>query len=142
MDLPVWEWLRFSPSAPTGGLSCAAAPEPSNSTSLSARYIYYLINATNFWRYDTISDTYEQLASPPQAPATASSMRFYSANNGYFNRVISATSTTVTTGLPFGGSAVGYKIRIVSGRGAGQERIITSVSDPIVADYEIGRAHV
>lgn len=134
VDLPVWEWLRFSPVAPTAGLSCSAAPEGSNSDLPSSRYIYYLINATNFWRYDTVADSYEQMASPPQAPVTASSMKFIS-NQGYFNRVISATSTTITSGLPFGGSAVGYKIRIVSGKGAGQERVIKSVSDPIVADY-------
>jgi len=135
VDLPVWEWLRFSPVAPSAGLSCSCSSEISNANSLSSRYIYYLINATNFWRYDTVADTYAQMATPPQAPATASAMRFSSANHGYFNRVISATSNTITSGLPFGGSAVGYKIRIVSGKGAGQERVITSVGDPIVADY-------
>lgn len=134
VDLPTWEWLRFSPVVPTAGLSCSCSADNSQFNENSGRYIYYLLNATNFWRYDTIADTYEQLASPPQAPATASSMRFAGAQ-GYHNRVISATSTTILSGLPFGAAAVGYKIRILSGRGAGQERVITSVSDPIVADY-------
>jgi len=134
VDLPTWEWLRFSPVVPSAGLSCSCVADTSQFNENSGRYIYYLLNATNFWRYDTIADTYEQLASPPQAPLTASSMRFSGAQ-GYYNRVISATTTTFTTGLPFGGSAVGYKVRIVSGRGAGQERVITAVSDPVVADF-------
>ena len=134
IDLPTWEWLRFSPVVPTAGLSCSCSADNSQFNENSGRYIYYLLNATNFWRYDTIADSYEQLASPPLAPVTASSMRFGGAQ-GYHNRVISATSTTLLTGLPFGRAAVGYKIRILSGKGAGQERYITDVSDPIVADY-------
>lgn len=134
VDLPTWEWLRFSPVVPQTGNSCSAVADNSQFNENSGRYIYYLLNATNFWRYDTIADTYQQLASPPQATATASSMRFAGAQ-GYYNRVISATSTTLTTGLPSGRAAIGYKIRIESGRGAGQERIITNVSDPIVADF-------
>ena len=134
VDLPTWEWLRFSPVVPTTGLSCSCVADNSLFNENSGRYIYYLLNATNFWRYDTIADTYEQLASPPNAPLTASSMRFAGAQ-GYYNRVVSATSTTIFSGVPFGQAAVGYKIRIVSGRGAGQERVITSVSDPTVADY-------
>jgi hypothetical protein len=134
VDLPTWEWLRFSPLVPTAGLSSSCVADNSQFNENSGRYIYYLLNATNFWRYDTIADSYQQLATPPQAPATASSIRFAGAQ-GYHNRVVSATSATITSGLPFGRAAVGYKIRILSGKGAGQERIITEVSDPIVAEY-------
>ena len=135
VDLPTWEWLRFSPVAPGAGVSCSCSADNSQFNENSGRYIYYMLNATNFWRYDTITDTYEQLASPPQAPILpATSMRFAGAQ-GYYNRVISATSTSFTTGLPFGSAAVGYKVRIVSGKGAGQERVITKVDDPIVADF-------
>ena len=133
VDLPVWEWLRTAPVAATAGLSCSCSADNSNFNQISGRFLYYLINATNFWRYDTIADSWEQLATPVVAPATATSMRFSGAM-GYYNRVISATSTTITSGVPFGGLGVGFKIRIVSGTGAGQERIITSISDPIVAD--------
>lgn len=134
VDLPVWEWLRFAPVVPTAGLSCSAVADNPSFNVNNGRYIYYLLNATNFWRYDTIADTYEQLASPPQAPLTASTMRF-AGSMGYHNRVISATSNTIVSGLPSGKAAKGYRIRIVSGKGAGQERIITDVSDPIVADF-------
>lgn len=133
VDLPVWEWLRPAPAAPTSGLSCTCSADNGNFNSTSGRYIYFLINATNFWRYDTWADSYEQMASPPQAPLTATSMRFSGAQ-GFFNRVISATSTTFNTGLPSAQAALGYKVRIVSGKGAGQERLITAVSNPIVVD--------
>jgi hypothetical protein len=134
VDLPTWEWMRFAPASATSGLNCSCTPDNSLFNEISGRYIYYLINATNFWRYDTIADTYLQLASPPNAPLTASSMR-YAGANGYYNRVIAATSTTIQTGLPSGVSPIGFNIRIISGRGAGQERVITAVADPVVADY-------
>ena len=134
IDLPVWEWLRFAPVAPTSGLSCSTIADNPLFNSTSGRYIYFLLNATNFWRYDTVSDTYEQLASPIITPLTASSMRFAGAQ-GYYGRGISATSTTLTTGLPSSQAAVGYRIRIISGKGSGQERLITAVSDPVVADF-------
>lgn len=133
VDLPVWEWLRAAPLAATSGVSCSCSADNSNFSTTAGRFIYYLINATNFWRYDTVSDTYEQLATPVVAPLTATSMR-YAGGTGYYNRVISATSTTITSGVPFGGLGVGFKIRIISGTGAGQERVITDISDPIIAD--------
>jgi len=134
VDLPVWEWTRFAPVAPSAGLSCSCTADNNVINETNGRFIYYLINATNFWRYDTISDSYMQLATPPNAPLTASTMRFAGAL-GFHNRVLSATSNTLRTGLPTGKSAIGFKIRIVSGTGAGQERIITDVSDPIIADF-------
>ena len=133
VDTPAWEWCRFAPAS-SSALSCSCTPDNSTFNEVNGRYIYYLINATNFWRYDTWTDTYEQQSSPLNAPVTASSMRF-AGNQGYFGRVISATSTTLTTGLTFGPSAAGFKIRIISGKGAGQERYITSVANPVIADF-------
>ena len=133
VDLPVWEWTRPLPVGATAGLSCVCNADNVDFNDVSGRYIYMLLSATNFWRYDTIADSYLQLASPGITPATASSMQFAGAQ-GYYGRVISSTATTITTGLP-NNSAVGFRIRIISGRGAGQERIITAVSEPIVADW-------
>lgn len=135
VDLPVWEWTRPTPVASTGGVTATCVADATRFNETSGRFIYFLLNATNFWRYDTFADSYEQLATPTAlVPATACSMRFVG-SWGYCGRTISATSTTMDTGIPYGTLAVGYRIRIISGRGAGQERIITSVSDPIVADF-------
>ena len=134
VDLPVWEWLRFAPVVSSAGLSCSCAPDNMIINQTQGRYVYYLINATNFWRYDTISDTYLQLATPPNAPLTSSSMR-YAGTHGHFGYVISSTTNTLQVGLPFGDAATGFKVRIISGTGAGQERTIISTSDPIVSDF-------
>ena len=71
VDLPVWEWLRTLPVAATAGLSCSCTADTPMINATSGRYIYVLLNATNFWRYDTIADSYEQLASPVITPLTA-----------------------------------------------------------------------
>lgn len=134
VDLPVFEWARPMPVAPTTGLSASCIADNQDFNQTSGRFIYAMLNATNFWRYDTIADAWQQLASPGITVATATSMRFAGAA-GFYGRVISATSNTIQTGLPFGSLAVGYRIRIISGAGMGQTRIITSVADPVVADF-------
>jgi len=143
VDLPVWEWTRFSPAAPaaasTATASCSCTADNSIINETNGRYIYYLLGAGSFWRYDNFADSYMQLASMPNGIRDAASMRFAGAL-GYHNRVLSATSTTIRTGLPTGKSAIGFKIRIVSGTGAGQERIITDVSEPVIADFGVATA--
>ena len=133
VDLPIWEWTRPLPVAATAGLSCVCNADNVDFNEISGRYVYLLLNATNFWRYDTVADSYQQLSSPGLTPLTASSMQFAGAQ-GYYGRVVSGTSTTITTGLP-NKSALGFRIRIISGTGAGQERIITGVSEPTVVDW-------
>ncbi len=137
IDLPVWEWCRACPTVAVTGQSCSATPDNSNFNTISGRYIYYLASTSTFYRYDTITDTWEVLTGPA-APANpiivAGSMKFAGAQ-GYYGRIISGASSSIVTGVPFGRSAVGYNIRILSGKGAGQERIITDISDPVVADY-------
>jgi hypothetical protein len=134
VDLPVWEWTRPLPVGATAALSGTCTADFSLFNENSGRYIYTLLNATNFWRYDTIADTYIQLCTPGITPLTATSLQFAGAQ-GYYGRVISSTSNTIFTGLPFGKQAIGYRIRIISGTGAGQERLITAVSDPFIADF-------
>jgi hypothetical protein len=78
VDLPVWEWSRAAP-----GVSSLVSSTCSADNSLYhvtfGRYIYYMQAAatvatttglTGFFRYDTISDSYQMLAQPPLAPAT------------------------------------------------------------------------
>jgi hypothetical protein len=59
-------------------------------------------------------------------------MKFaYSA--GFQNSVISATATTLTGGFP--DAVKDYKIKIIAGTGKGQERMITGVGTPVIADF-------
>ena len=60
LDLPVWEQMTSAPAGNSGaGVASATDLRGSN------RYIYQLYSAASFWRFDTYSCTWQQLASPP-----------------------------------------------------------------------------
>jgi hypothetical protein len=124
VDLPVWEWMRFAP-ANTVTLS---------STCRDDRYIYYTSSSV-FWRYDTYSDGWQQLATPVISTTNVVSM-YYSRESGHNGRAISSGggNNTIKMAALNGACMVGYKIRIVSGTGAGQERTITAVSAPTIEE--------
>lgn len=129
VDLPVFEWMRPMPVATT-----SVAAFTSANTLSAARYIYYLVSSA-FYRYDTIGDSWQQLANPVIAPATLLELG-YSSVLGHYGRAISSgtgSNTIELAGFNIN-SAVGNKIRIISGKGAGQERTITAASAPIVKD--------
>lgn len=131
VDLPVWEWMRFAQTAPTAISAMTTAGQGDN------RYTYYLVSNT-FARYDSWSDGWQVLTGPAQAqaaltPASQVSLK-YNSQVGYYGRVLSATSTTLTCAALTGQALKGYTIRIISGTGMGQERTITGVSDPTIAD--------
>jgi hypothetical protein len=132
VDKPVWEWTRFAP-ATSSALSASCSPDNSKFNPNNGRYIYYLISGSSFWRYDTWTDAYIQLASPATAPVSFSTMRFAGAQ-GFRNRVISATTNTITTGAFSGEPLVGFDIRITGGTGMGQRRVVTGVSAPVSLD--------
>lgn len=142
VDQPVWEWCRLAPGVSNGASSATAANNSIYHVN-HGRYIYYMQGitttagatsvGTGFWRYDTVSDTYQQLAFPPIAPATYSTMQFIG-GQGYYGRVISATSNTITCAAITGQILNTYDIRIIGGTGVGQHRVITAVSDPVIAD--------
>jgi len=132
IDLPVFEWTRFAPAVSSAVSSSAVCDTPIFSIT-QGRYIYYLIGAGSFWRYDTVADSYSQLSSPPIGVGTFSSMRFSELQAPESN-IISATSSTANIPAYFTKTFKGYDIYITSGTGAGQRRTITNVSDPIIQD--------
>lgn len=132
LDRPVWEWMRFAPAV-SSSLSCSAMPQNPLFHVQHGRYIYYLISATSFWRYDTWTDTYLQLSSPGTSPTVFSSMRFLS-NHGFEGRVLSASAGSITIPAYFGQALKGFDVVIVSGTGAGQRRVISGVADAVIAD--------
>ena len=138
VDRPVWEWLRFAPAV-SSAVSSSTTAANSNFHLLHGRYLYYLIAAGSFWKYDTWSDTYLQLASPPTAPVAWSSMRFLS-SFGVEGRVLAATAGSITIPAYFGQVLKGFEVLIVSGTGAGQRRVISGVADATVADAGVPTA--
>lgn len=133
VDIPVWEWLRPLPIATN-----ASSTAPNTFATVGkpyGRYIYHIAGTTNgVFRYDAWSDSWGQVTSSPLSQATVAASRFND-SHGYFGRVISSPSlSSIQVGIPRGNKSVGLKIKIINGTGAGQERIITSVSDTIVED--------
>lgn len=127
VDMPVWEWSRFTPANAAALSGCTRAE------GLGGRHIYYL-NTNILYRYDTITDTWQTLATGTASRVTSSIE--YDADEGYHGRVISCpTTSTLIIAAYNGNSFVGSKIRIVSGTGAGQEKTISAVSERIVYDY-------
>jgi hypothetical protein len=127
VDLPVWEWCRFAPTA-TATLSGLATADDGTS-----RFIYYITGST-FYRYDTYADTWQQLSTPNTAPATVLSLR-YTGFRGYHGRVLSATSTSIQIAGLRGPTLDGKTLKILSGTGAGQEKTLTFTGETI---HEMG----
>lgn len=136
VDLPTWEWTRFAPAVSTAISSTCSADNPNFYPEEHGRYIYYMISATNFSRYDTWTDMFQQLSTPPITIATFSAMK-YSAALGVEEKVISASANTLTVPAVSGQAMLGYDVVIVSGTGAGQRRTITGVAEPVVLDSGI-----
>lgn len=126
VDLPFFELCNQAPVA-SSAISAIATSEDG-----SDRYIYYLTGST-FYKYDTVADTWIQLANPNTAPSTALTMR-YTMNRGYHGRVISATSTTITIPGLRGPTLNGKILRVLSGTGAGQERTLTYTGETVHDD--------
>lgn len=123
VDLPVWELMNQAPTA-SSALSAMCTAEDG-----SSRYIYYIAGSL-FYRYDTQTDSWQQLATPNVAPLTVVSMR-YNMNRGYHARVLSATNTSVTIGGLRGKVLDGKTMRIDRGTGQGQERTLTYTSETV-----------
>ncbi len=126
VDLPVWEWLRMAPVA-TSALTVLKA-----TNDMLGRYMYFAVTA-GLYRYDTYGDVWHQLASP--VTNTTVMAVSHNAYIGHPGKVISCpgSSSLEIAGL-FGSALVGYKIRIISGTGAGQERTISAVAAPVIKD--------
>jgi hypothetical protein len=133
VDLPTWEWTRFAPAVSSAISSTCSADNGNFLASEHGRYLYYLISATQFVRYDTWADMYQQIQSPPFVPATMTAMKF-AGTLGPEGKVISATSTTLQLPAITQASMVGYDVVIVSGTGAGQRRTIVACDEPVVHD--------
>ena len=131
LDLPVWEWLRFNPIGNTAAAWATCTAETQD------RYIYLITPTAQpsaFWRYDTYSDGWQVLASPPVAALTLADTA-YDEREGYRCRALSGSTTSNVFMPALSGQILsGSIIRILEGTGRGQQRNVLSVSDPIIQD--------
>lgn len=124
VDLPVWEWCRFAPAVSSATSMLTTARDGSH------RYLYYMVG-TQLYKYDTIGDAWAVLSVGPTLTTAVAAK--YVKNQGYRGNVLSSTSNTIQ--IPsISTSMNGYRIRIVSGTGIGQERTITATGAEVVHD--------
>lgn len=79
VDLPIWEQLQSAPVATSAGACMCDDNE---------RYVYYLVSSTNFWRYDSWSNTWQQLANPTGTVGAGTRMIFNRQVGGQFNNTV------------------------------------------------------
>lgn len=127
LDLPVWEWLRFQPIGATAAGWCTCTNETGND-----RYLYFL--GTTFYRYDTYTDGWQQLATPNTALSTVGVMRYVGFNGFHARSLGTGSATTIHIPALNGLVFVNNSIDIVEGTGKGQSRTISSVTDPTIWD--------
>lgn len=73
IDVPFFQLMATPPAASAAG-ACM--------TGDGARFLYYLVSATSFWRYDAWADSWQQLANPPGGTVGAgTALQWDSANN-------------------------------------------------------------
>ena len=76
LDIPMWEILLTTPAASAAGVTMCTDPRG------TARYVYVLISATSFWRYDTWTNSYQQLANPPGGTVGAGTCMCFDVSTG------------------------------------------------------------
>lgn len=123
LDLPFFELCNQAPVASSAVAGMTTAEDGSD------QFIYYL-TTSSFFRYDTVADTWQTLATPNTAPVTTLSMR-YTGRRGFHGRILGATSSTVTIPAMRGEILSGETLAIDFGVGAGQERTLTFQSQNI-----------
>ncbi len=93
IDLPDWLSLQPYPAASAAGVSMCNDYRGTN------RFIYLMISATSFWRYDTYANTYQQLANPPGGTVGAGTVLMFDPSQGaagYIWALISNGTATPT----------------------------------------------
>ncbi len=128
VDLPIFELCNQAVTATSAISATTTADE-------DPRYIYYIVGAL-FYRYDSETDTWKQLASPMITPLVGASMKM-SSYNGYRGNCLDATINTMTVAGLSGNILKGQMIRITAGLGVGQEREITAVSSTTIYDQGV-----
>ena len=119
-DLPLWQPLAPLPIASGAGSATCTADDGTN------KLLYYTMNGL-FYCWSSVTNGWLQLASLPTAAVTSIALK-YSKFAGYRGNCLGATSNSMTVAPVSPSLLVGKTVRIMSGAGAGQDRIIRSAT--------------
>jgi hypothetical protein len=130
LDRIPWRWTMFLPAATAAG-ACFVTDPRGNS-----RYVYCMLSLTTFFRYDTWTDTYEQLLAPLAGAFAAGASLVFDADNNrvwflssgavaantwqYYDIAVNTWTTKVSTGLPTIGTdcMLAHTASVLGGNGA------------------------
>lgn len=132
VDLPVWEWLRFSPI--TNAIGSVLVDVPGTGSGATQNRYLYLIQGSNMYKYDTWSDGWVFLGA--SAPGLANTITAkWKNDDGYYGNCISSSGNVVYGPFIGQGICTDYDIEIYSGPGRGQRRRVISTSDTTAVEY-------
>lgn len=123
VDLPFMELLNQTPTA-TSALAATSYPRA------GGEFIYYIAPGPLLYRYDTVADTWQQLATPPTATSGLVSLRTTS-RRGFHGRVLAASTSSIVIPALRGAALSGSTLVIDRGIGAAQERVLNFVSESV-----------
>lgn len=135
VDQPVWEWMRYAPYT-TANAACVYNFPAAATGSRWNRYNIHT-SATTMYLYDTYSDSWSTLGSLLPTSPVSTVGGGWDLSQGHYGNMISAVSGSSTAIAAFinESATIGYKIKIVSGLGRGQERTIVSSTQPENIEY-------
>ena len=116
------EWEQMTPSPVATGAGAFFITDPSGED----KAVVGVFGASSIYRYDHCQDGWQQL------PNSGIAGTFGAGSCGTFHHygpsgtATAGTATTLTTNLTLNRSISGYKIRIIAGPGAGDERVVLS----------------
>jgi hypothetical protein len=120
LDRKQWEMLNLCPSGTSTGSFATIS-------TLRDQWLYFITTNTNHLIYDPAEDAWSFLPSAAMSGTFgAGSCGEFHSMRGQLDQATGGTATTVNTTITTTRSMAGYKLRIVSGPGAGDEREILS----------------
>lgn len=117
LDRKQWEFCTPAPVATAAGTFVVSSRH-------FRQFQYYVVNATTVWAYLPEEDAWEEIPSPALAGTFAAGACGICLPIGQTGTAVSGTTTTIATNLNLQRSLNGYKVRILSGTNAGEERTI------------------
>jgi hypothetical protein len=96
VDVPTWQYMRYAPVTAGAGSCCVTDRRGTH------RYVYFMYGVSSFWRYDTITDSFQQMASPGALGGSgtwgAGTVMIFDPTNGAEGRLWLLNGYTTTAG--------------------------------------------
>lgn len=117
LDRKQWEFCTPAPAATAAGTFVASSRH-------YKQYQYYVVNASTVWAYLPEEDAWQELPSPLLSGTFGAGACGVCTPIGLTSTATGGNTTTINTNQSLQRNLAGYKVRILSGTNAGEERTI------------------